>query len=479
MKKIDRLILKSFVGPLLLTFTISVFVLLMQFVWKYIDDMVGKGLEFSVILELLFYASATFVPMAMPIAVLFASIMTMGNFGEKYELVAMKAGGISLSRVMVPMVFVAMMMTGIAFYFANNVMPVAVLKYKTTLYNITHKKPAINLRPSEYFTAIDGYVIRINEKSSVDGQLRDILIYDHSKGLNRTNVVVAENGYMQTSPDDHYLVFTLNNGYTYSESTAGEDAATAPLTRIAFEQQIMTFDISSFAMNKTNEEFYKGNYQMMNVSQLDSTITELDSLYEHRCREYSTAMSYRLQVYLHYCGLCRDTVTSVPMVPIAQRYDSLTDAQRLRSLEHARSLARVSQQEADNNASKLMNDQETINRHHIEKHRKYTLSLACLLLFLIGAPFGSIVRKGGLGLPLVASVGFFVLYYVIGMIAEKAVREGALPPSGMWLSSLVFLPIGLFLTLKATTDSALFDISSWVRRGWVWLRSQVKTITGR
>ena len=479
MKKIDRLILRSFVGPLLLTFTISVFVLLMQFVWKYIDDMVGKGLDFSVIMELLFYASATFVPMAMPIAVLFASIMTMGNFGEKYELVAMKAGGISLSRAMIPMVFVALLMTGVAFYFANNVMPTAVLKYKTTLYDITHKKPAINLRPSEYFDAIDGYVIRINEKSPVDGMLSDILIYDHSKGLDRTNVVVAENGYMQTSPDDHYLVFTLNNGYTYSESIAGEDAATAPLTRVAFEQQIMTFDISSFSMDKSNEEFFKGNYQMMNVSQLDSTVSALDSAHASRCREYAATLSYKMQTYLHYRSLRRDTMQSAVAIPIAQCYDSLTDAQRQRALSHARSQARAAQQESDMYAASLMDDQEYINRHHIEWQRKYTLSLACLLLFLIGAPFGSIVRKGGLGLPLVASVGFFVLYYVIGMIAEKAVREGALPPLGMWLSSLVFLPIGLFLTLKATTDSALFDISSWVRRLWSWIHPIWNRITDR
>ena len=164
MKRIDRLILKSFLGPLLLTFAIAVFVLLMQFVWKYIDDLVGKGLEFGVIAELLVYASATFVPMALPIAVLFASIMTMGNFGEKYELVAMKAGGISVSRIMLPMALVAVLLMGIAFYFANNVLPVAMYKYRTTLYDIQRKKPAVSIRPSEYYDEIDGYVIRVNKK---------------------------------------------------------------------------------------------------------------------------------------------------------------------------------------------------------------------------------------------------------------------------------------------------------------------------
>ena len=169
MRKIDRHILRSFIGPLLLTFSIAVFVLLMQFVWKYIDDMVGKGLSVSVIAELLFYASATFVPMALPIAVLFASIMTMGNFGEKYELIAMKAGGISLRRAMMPMAVVVTLLTFVAFYFANNVLPAATLKYRMTLYDVTRKKPAVNIRPSEYYSEIEGYVIRINEKDQETG----------------------------------------------------------------------------------------------------------------------------------------------------------------------------------------------------------------------------------------------------------------------------------------------------------------------
>ena len=191
MRKLDRLILRSFVGPLVLTFTIAVFVLLMQFVWKYIDDLVGKGLEFGVIAELLTYASATFVPMALPIAVLFASIMTMGNFGEKYELVAMKAGGVSVSRIMMPMAVVVLMLTGMAFYFANNVMPTAMLRYRMTLYDITRKKPAVNIRPGEYYKDIENYVIRVGSKDSDGSTLHDVIIYDHSRGAGETNVIVA------------------------------------------------------------------------------------------------------------------------------------------------------------------------------------------------------------------------------------------------------------------------------------------------
>lgn len=470
MKKIDRLILKSYVGPLCLTFAISVFVLLMQFVWKYIDDMVGKGLDLGVILELLFYASATFVPMALPIAVLFASIMTMGNFGEKYELVAMKAGGISLSRIMRPMALVTLLLTGVAFYFANNVMPTAVLKYKSTLYDITRKKPALNIRPSEYFSLIDGYVIRANEKDPEDGSLHDILIYDHSKGMNQSIVVVADNGFMQTSPDDRYLIFTLNNGFTYSESTVGPDAETCPFMRIAFDQQVLTFDISSFAYSKSNDEFFKGSYQMLNVKQLDTTIAALTDDWNKQCHNYSEATSYKMQALHHYFdhapaqNIADSGTMSRPNLLAHCNAD-----QKKRILNYALGQAQSSQREIDMYAATLLDQQEYINRHHIEWQRKYTLSLACFLLFLIGAPFGSIVRKGGLGLPLVASVLFFVLYYVIGMIAEKAVREGVVGPIGMWYSSFAFLPIGLLLTFYATTDTAIFNGARW-RQRWLKIR---------
>ena len=256
MKKLDWLILRSFLGPLALTFTLSVFVLLMQFVWKYIDDMVGKGLDFGVIAELLLYASATFVPMALPIAILFASIMTMGNFGEKYELVAMKAGGVSVSRVMLPMTVVVLLLTGVAFYFANNVMPEAMVSYRKTLYDVTRKKPAINIRPGEYYKDIEGYVIRIGSKSPDGRTLEDVVIYDHTKGSCETAVIVAKRGTMQSTIDNRYLIFSLDDGYTYTESTTGTNLSSRPMTSLHFSHQTISFDISSFAYNKSAEDLY-------------------------------------------------------------------------------------------------------------------------------------------------------------------------------------------------------------------------------
>ncbi len=457
MKKIDRLILRSFIGPLALTFVLSVFVLLMQFVWKYIDDMVGKGLDFKVIAELLLYASATFVPMALPIAVLFASIMTMGNFGEKYELVAMKAGGISVRRAMMPMAIVVLMLTGVAFYFANNVMPNAMLKYRMTLYDITRKKPAVNIRPGEYYKEIDGYVIHVGAKNRDGRTLQDIVIYDHTKGIAETNVIVARDGVMQTTPDNRYLMFSLNNGYSYSEPTSGENYQRRPFTAIGFERQVISFDISSFAFSRSGEDLFKGSYQMMNISQLDANIARLDSAFDQRKTEMHESIYASMRAWHSYCN---DTKTT-GNIDVYHMLDTMGITQRAKVASNARTTAGSIGSYIKSYGEMLQSDREYINRHEIERQRKFTLSIACLLLFLIGAPFGSIVRKGGLGLPLVASVGFFVLYYVVGMISEKAVRESALGPEGMWVSSLVMLPIGILLTLQATTDSSFFDASSW------------------
>ena len=460
MKQLDRLILRSFIGPLVLTFLLAVFVLLMQFLWKYIDDMVGKGLDFLVIAQLLFYASATFVPMALPIATLFASIMTMGNFGEKYELIAMKAGGISIRRVMMPMAVVVLLLTGMAFYFANNIMPIAVLKYKMTLYDVTRKKPALNIKPSEYYSGIDGYVIRIDEKDKENKHLNNIIIYDHTDGMGNVSVTVADKGSMTVTPDERYLVFDLYDGYSYVEDVKGENIITRPLTRMKFAEQTMRFDLSAFAFNKSDKEQFKGSYQMMNVRQLSQTMDTLKFNRDIKVKEFKTSVNSHFPVVASLEDKNLENCISEEKEYVID-FDKLSNRRRKDIKRVALHSARVINEDIAMYAQILQNDQEYINRHGIEWHQKFTLSIACFVLFLIGAPFGSIVRKGGLGLPLVASVVFFVLYYVINTICIKAIRETAMPPYGMWISTLAMLPLGIFLTLKATTDSAVFDMGSW------------------
>lgn len=444
MKKLDRLIVKSFLGPLALTFVIAVFVLLMQFIWKYIDDIAGKGLSVGVILELLVDASATFVPMALPIAVLFASIMTMGNLGERYELIAIKSGGIPLWRTLMPMGVIVVILTGVAFVFADYVMPSAVLKYRTTLYDITRKKPALNIRPGEYYSEIDGYVIRVNEKDADGKTLHNVTVYDHSTHTGVPDVVKARKGIMQTSPDERYLIFSLFDGCSYSETSSTQGSESFPFTRIYFAKNEMTFDLGQFAFDKTDENLFQGGYQMMNTSQLDSNITRLESKLRNDCITHLRV--FRLRDTMPAKGL-----SSQP-VDINDRLKSLDPVQRSRAIGSAMTRVERNYNEAKVDLQIVTSQSEYIRRHYIEWHRKFTLSVACIVLFLVGAPFGSVVRKGGLGLPLVASLLFFVLYYVVGMIAEKAVRESAVGTVGMWISTFIMLPIGIYLIYKAVRN---------------------------
>jgi len=439
MKKLDKLVIKSFVGPLILTFVVAVFVLLMQFIWKYVDDIAGKGLSVGIILELLMDASATFVPMAMPIAVLFASIMTMGNLGEHYELVAIKSGGIPLWRSMVPMGIIVAVLTVVAFIFADYVMPSAVLKYRTTLYDITRKKPALNIRPGEYYSEIDGFVIRVNKKDADGKTLHDITVYDHRFSSSQPDIVVAREGTMQTTPDERYMLFTLYDGCSYSETANDAGSESKPFTRIYFDTNKMTFDLSDFAFDKSDESIFQGGYQMMNTSQLDSNVARLKMQRSESIQKQIENIALRID---------KNTVDSAGL-DIQALCDSLEYHRQRRVYNEALSRAERCLSDVKIHDQVITSQSEYINRHYIEWHRKFTLSVACIVLFFVGAPFGSIVRKGGLGVPLVASVLFFVLYYVIGMIAEKAVREGAIGTVGMWISTFVMLPIGIYLTYKA------------------------------
>jgi lipopolysaccharide export system permease protein len=289
------------------------------------------------------------------------------------------------------------------------------------------------------------------------------------KAFFEENIIVADHGYMQTTPDDHYLLFTLFKGYTYNEQTDGENALSRPLTSIGFDKQILTFDISDFAFKKSDEDFFNGHYQMLNVAQLDSNIGSLEQSLDSRYTELENNLNSKMRVYAYYSSKPKDSST---YMDIAQRMADTNRATRNKILNQARANAYNAQNDIQMYTSIIDSDQEYINRHYIELMRKFTLSVACILLFLIGAPFGSIVRRGGLGMPLVASVVFFVLYYVVGMICEKSVRESAMTPLGMWVSTFVFIPIGALLTWQATTDSSLFDLATWKR--WLHIKSKLQ-----
>ena len=461
-KKIYKLVLRSYIGPLILTFFIALFVLLMQFLWKYVDDLVGKGLEWYIIGQLMFYASSTFVPLALPLAILLSSIMTFGNLGENYELVAIKASGISLKKIMMPLVVLSIVISIATFYFSNNILPVANLKMSTLLYDIREQKPALNIKEGIFYREIDGYVIKVGKKEKDGKTIRNVLIYDHTDKGGNNNLTVAEYGTMEMTSDKRYLILKLYNGCNYIEKMENaSQIRTRPLQRTKFKTEQLRLDLSAFAMKRTNEEFFKDNYKMMNIKQLKADKDTLSKYLERDFKIFKDFTISNFKTVWDYGGtnfLIQDSTKKF-------KTDFLSnfpvEEQRI-IVENALNSVRTVNAYVSNYTSNEYETQRSIRRRQVEWHRKFSLAFSCLVLFFIGAPLGAIIRKGGLGLPLVISVGFFILFYVISMMGEKFVKEGIWPAwQGMWLASAVLLPIGIFLTAKATTDSPLLDADSW------------------
>jgi lipopolysaccharide export system permease protein len=462
MKKIYALVLKSYAGPLLATFFVSLFILLMQFLWQYIDDLVGKGLEGYIIAELLFYASATFVPLALPLAILLSSLMTFGNLGEHYELVAMKSSGISLRTIMKPMIIMSILISGFAFYFSNNVLPVANLKFKSLLYDVRKKKLAVNIKEGIFYNDMEDYVIRVGKKGKDGKTIYKVMIYNHTARRGNNDVTVADSGIMESTPDGRYLLFTLYSGYNYLDKVDSKDSKrTNPFQRTYFKEEQRKFDLSAFELNRTNEDLFKNNYQMLNIRQLNYFIDSIGSSIQDRRLNLADNYPKNYRIYLNLdSSYTAGLDTSVHIIP--DFVDQFAGEERVRITASALASARNIKKTLDYHIQSLTNTEELLVKHKIVWHRKFTLSFACLVLFFIGAPLGAIIRKGGLGLPAVVSILFFILYHIISMIGEKSALKGAIGvPEGMWMSSFILLPLGFFLALKATTDSPLMDMDIW------------------
>jgi len=463
-KKIYWLVIKSYLGPLVMTFFIALFILLMQFLWKYIDDLVGKGLEWYIIAKLLFYASSTFVPLALPLAILLSSLMTFGNLGENYELVAMKAAGISLRRIMMPLIVLSIMISIFAFYFSNNVLPVANLKFKSLLYDVREQKLALDIKPGIFYDGIDGYIIRVGKKEKDEKTVRDVMIYDHRDNKGDINVTVADSGKMELTPDGHYLVFFLYNGANYVELVDQRNYKTDyPQRRTNFSENFRKFSLMDFEMNRTNEDLFKSNYSMLNLKQLEEAEDSLIGRYEERRKEIPSVLIRSLYYFTR-----TDSTRSANFEPDSAYTTNLLAGynkdEKMELLETAAQKCRSQRENIGYYTNELQSKRELIHKHQAEWHRKFTLSFACFVLFFIGAPLGAIIRRGGLGLPVVVSVLFFVLFHIISITGEKSVKEGVIDANyGMWIASAVLLPLGIFLTIKATTDSPLLDSDAWIK----------------
>ena len=466
MKRLDLFVIKSYLGPLVLTFFISLFILVMQFLWKYVDELVGKGLEWYVIGELLFYASSTFVPLALPLAILLSSLMTFGNLGEQYELVAMKASGISLRRIMKPLVLLSVLISMAAFLFSNNILPIANLKFHALLYDVRQTKLTLNIKDGVFYNGLDGFTIRINKKNDDDNTIHDVMIYNHTDRQGNIKLTTAEHGKMEIAPDKSTMLFHLYDGYNYEDVTNRTGYQNSrPFQKMKFGEQTRRFSDLGASMNRTDEELFRNNYQMMNLEQLSSYRDSLQAELTLRQQNLLKSITERFVNYTHYDTLATDTARlQLPsaLPDTVYRLEHVDKNIRKAALDFALQSARSAKTNLEFSIPDFENRRERIRKHDIEWHRKFTLSIACLILFFIGAPLGAIIRKGGLGMPVVVSILFFVIYHIISITGEKYARAGILEPEiAMWLASAILLPVGIFLTYKATTDSPLLDAEAW------------------
>jgi lipopolysaccharide export system permease protein len=464
MKRLHWYVLKTFLGPFVLTFFICVFILLMQFLWKYVDDLVGKGLTWDIMAELLFYASFGLLPFAFPLSMLLASIMSFGELGENYELVAMKSSGISLFRIMKPLIIVAILITFTAFFFANYVLPHTNLRFTTILWSVKQQKPEMILKEGVFTNEVDGYSIRVGKVDNRNKTLHDVLIYDHTNGRANESVTVADSGFLYITEDKNYMILTLYNGENFSEEDRNRNQTNYPFRRDKFEKQVLNVRVHNFDFQRTDESVFKNSFRMLNIRQLRKAEDSLSIDYKMRVRNFvlTTRYSSYLNSRLYARVMGKDSilkslaVDSVIKVDFDKKMASLDTWNNGEVLQNAVYNARNNFQEINNIENNLYGRKKRINMHSMEFHRKFTLSFAVLIFFFIGAPLGAIIRKGGLGMPVVVSILLFILYYIFSMTGEKSAREDVWGMfTGMWFSSFVFLPVGIWLTYKAVTDSAI------------------------
>lgn len=470
-KKFDWLLVKSYIGPFVLTFFIALFVLEMQFLWKYVDDLVGKGLNTWILCELLFYASARLVPMALPLAVLLASIMTFGDLGEHMELTASKSAGISLLRMMRPLLVTVFCISLFAFFFSNNILPLANLKFSALMYDITHQKPTVAIKEGIFYNNIDGFNLRVTRKSDDGLSLYDILIYDHTSGQGDDHIITAKSGKMTQDESNMALTLMLENGEQYKEITPKTpDKQNYEMYHTTFGKWEKRFDLSRFKLTRTDENFFKDMKQMMSYGQL---MHQIDTIKMDKGNLAKGLHNY-VTTYYGYSKTGLDTLKNTPVVkPVyfstnfknaAEMLCTFNKTDQNSIMERALAQARNVKNYTNIVLKQMEFKDADIVQHMVEVYRKFTLSVACLVLFLIGAPLGSIIRKGGLGWPLFWSVLFFIVYHVTSIIGEKTAEKMVLSAfAGMWLSTFLLIPIGAFLTYKAANDSPLFNMDFYIR----------------
>ena len=475
-KKLYTFMLQTFIPQLCMTFLICLFILMMQFVFRYINDLVGKGLSLDMLAELFFYAALSFVPMALPLAILLASLMTFGNLGEHVELTALKSSGISLLRVMSPLFILIVAIAVGAFFFQNDVIPKTQVKMWTLLFSARQKSMSLDITEGTVNTQIPGFNIYVKHKDSNTDMLYDMIIYDVSSGISYPRIVSADSGKLSMTQDKKHILLKLYHGNWYEDLAQGNGGGTSDFGNEMYRREtyhdkdiLIPYDAT---FTKMDDNLMKSQYIGKDMKELrhsiDSIRARLDSVGEQLGTEIIASPpcgtpSQRMKF--------NDTrATRAPVKPVAVKktvdIDSLLraigPAEKRAIVSHALDAATSAMQETGFRAYTQADDFKNLRRHQIELQKKFTLSLACLIFFFIGAPLGAIIRKGGFGTPIVISVILFIIYYIIDNMGYKLARDGHWPVwQGIWLSSAVLLPLGVFLTYKAVNDSAVFHADAY------------------
>ena len=462
MKKLDQFILKSFIGPFIAILLVVVFILVMQFLWLYIDELVGKGLSFKVILEFLGWGSVTMLPLSLPLATLLSSMMTLGTLGENNELLAIKAAGISLQRVLVPLGAACLVVSIGAFFISNDLMPVAFNKIYTLRDDIGKTKEEIKIPTGTFYNGIEGYILRVNERDDETGVMHGVMVYNHTGNKGNTSLTIADSAMMKMSKDKSYLTFTLYDGANYEETNnKSYRDTTLQLQKIDFKSQQLYIPLQNYAFEKSDSARFDDEVKSMNLKQLHHGQDSIGNL-------NAAAMASNIKGMMNTRSLRFHNQLDSAVVASRSSHFTMKEGEgwddfdlEINALSNAKNNAEEMQVTLSSYSRERFHYTFTLRRIDIEILKKFALSVACLIFFFIGAPLGALIRKGGLGTPAIISVLFFVAYWVIDISGTKLARDGAVGPfHGVFISSYILLPTGLFLTWKAINDSSVFNMDA-------------------
>jgi lipopolysaccharide export system permease protein len=472
-KKVDKFLLKSFIGPLIFTFFIVLIILILQFLWMYVDELAGKGLDFKILSELLYHFALTFVPTALPLGILLASLMTFGNMGEFSELSALKSSGISLQRIMRPLIILIGIIAIVSFFFSNNVLPYSTGKAKTLLWDIRRKKPDINIQAGTFYNGVPDFSIKVATKNQITNRLYNLIIYDHRERRGNYSVILADSGYMRLSRDETGMIMTLYSGHGHTElveKNSNPAQKKYPARIDVFKEETIVIPLKGFDLQRSEEGLFKTGPAMLNISQLTYTIDSLNKKQVNKLyngfRDFKNLRLYTVRNFrpgYENHDPKTDSLKKVLKFDTRALFDSLSFADKGTVLQKAiESLKEGNQALIDKNEMQRY-EMRGLKKYEVEWNKKLTMSFACLVFFFIGAPLGAIIRKGGLGTPAVISIFFFVVYYIISISGQKLAEENVIGIfAGMWAASYILLPIGIFLTYKATTDSVILNIETYL-----------------